>query len=55
MARKSNKATCKLETSLSEFCFIVQRIDVGTSNKRKNHQTSPRIKPVLFFQLKTTI
>ena len=22
MARKSNKATCKLKTSLSEFCFI---------------------------------
>ena len=24
MARISNKATCELETALSEFCFMVQ-------------------------------
>lgn len=36
MSRKSNKATCKLETSLSEFCFVVQRSCVGMVNKRKN-------------------
>ena len=35
MTSKNNKATCKLKTSLSEFCFMVQGIGVGTVNKRK--------------------
>lgn len=36
MPRKSNKATCKLETSLSEFCFMLQGSGIAIVNKRKN-------------------
>ena len=35
MPRKSNKATCKLETSLSEFCFMIQGFGADTTNRRK--------------------
>ncbi len=35
MPRKTNKATCKLETSLSKFCFMLQESGIGTVNKRK--------------------
>ena len=35
MPRKSNKATCKLETSLSEFCFMLQGSGISMANKRK--------------------
>ena len=36
MPRKSNKATCKLETSLSEFCFMLQESGIVTVDKKKN-------------------
>ena len=35
MVRKNNKATCKLETSLSEFCFMIQGFGTDTANRRK--------------------
>lgn len=35
MPRKNNKATCKLETSLSKFCFMLQESAIATVNKRK--------------------
>ena len=35
MAKKSNKATCRLETSLSEFCFMPQGSGLATVNKKK--------------------
>ena len=34
MARKSNKATCKLETSLNEFCFMLHESGIATINKK---------------------
>ena len=35
MVRKNNKATCKLETSLSEFCFMLQGSGIAIVNKKK--------------------
>lgn len=36
MPRKSNKATCKLETSLSKFCFMLHESGIATINKKKS-------------------
>ena len=44
MPRKSNKATCKLETSLSEFCFMIQGSGVGRKQKKKP-LNKPRNRP----------
>ncbi len=43
MARKSNKATCKLETSLSKFCFILQESGIATANKKKPVKQAPKL------------
>lgn len=50
MPRKSNEATCKLETSLSEFCFMLQGSGIATVNKRKNRYRSPKIGPQMGFK-----
>ena len=43
MTKNSNKATCKLEISLSEFYFMVQGSCIGRLNKRKNVKQAPKL------------